>query len=171
MVQQTRRVLNLLLCITAFCGSLCAQTEKTITIRMLDSKSGKLIATSSFLVRINHQQTVHGNWVLQNEDGTGKLTVPGDAALLSVRATYDSSTSVYANCDANKDTGSSYQGPSLDRWYEISDILANGVMAPNHCIGKKVPNHPQVFAKPGEFVFFVRKQNWREQMREDYTSH
>jgi hypothetical protein len=166
MALQTRRVLYLLLCITTCCGSLRAQTEKTITIRMLDGKSGKLIVTSSFLVRINHQQTVHGNWVVQNEDGTGKLTVPGDAALLSVRATYDSSTSVYANCDANKDTGSSYQGAALDRWYEISDILANGVLAPNNCIGKKVPNHPQVFAKPGEFVFFVRRLNAMEKFRE-----
>ena len=129
MIQQTRRVLNLLLCMTACCGSLYAQTEKTITLRMLDGKSGKLIATSNFLVRIDHQQTVHGNWVVKNEDGTGKLTVPGDAALLSVHATYDSAIYVYANCDANKDIGSSVRGPALDRWYEISDILATGVMA------------------------------------------
>ena len=166
MVQQTRRVLNLLLCMTACCGSLCAQTEKTVTLRMLDGKSGKLITTSSFLVRIDHQQTVHGNWVTQNENGTGKLTVPGEAALLSVRATYDSSTSVYANCDANKDIGSSDRGPALDRWYKISDILAIGVAAPNNCIGKKVPNNLQIIAKPGEFVFFVRRLNMAEQFRD-----
>ena len=166
MVQQTRRMLNLLLCMIACCGSLCAQTERTITLRMLDGKSGKLIATSNFLVRIDHQQTVHGNWVVQNEDGTGKLTVPGDAVLLSVRATYDSATSIYANCDANKYLGSSARGPALDRWYKISDILAIGVAAPNNCIGKKVPNYPQVFAKPGEFVFFVRRLNAAEQFHE-----
>jgi hypothetical protein len=104
--------------------------------------------------------------VVQNEDGTGKLTVPGDAVLLSVRATYDSATSIYANCDANKYLGSSARGPALDRWYKISDILAIGVAAPNNCIGKKVPNYPQVFAKPGEFVFFVRRLNAAEQFHE-----
>jgi hypothetical protein len=133
---------------------------------MLDGKSGKLIATSNFLVRIDHQQTVHGNWVVKNENGTGKLTVPGDATLLSVHATYDSAYSVYANCDVNKDSGSSVQGPALDRWYQISDILATGVMAPNNCVGKKASNHPQVFAIPGEFVFYVRRLNMMEQFHE-----
>jgi hypothetical protein len=47
----------------AFCGVLCAQTGKTITLRMMDGKTGRLIATSDFLARIDHQQTVHANWV------------------------------------------------------------------------------------------------------------
>jgi len=163
MVQQTRRVLNLLLCMTACCGSLCAQTEKTVTLRMLDGKSGKLIATSNFLVRIDHQQTVHGNWVVKNEDGSGKLTLPGNAIAISVRATYDSNTVMYVNCDAAKDVGSSDRAPGLDRWYKVADILESGVVAPNGCAGKKIPDKLQVVAKPGEFVFFVRKLNAKEQ--------
>ena len=81
MARQIHRVLLLLLCMAAFCascGSLLAQTQKTITLRMMDGKTGKLIATSDFLVRIDHQQTVHANWVTMNEDGTGKLTLPGE---------------------------------------------------------------------------------------------
>jgi hypothetical protein len=39
-------------------------------------------------------------------------------------------------------------------------------VAPNDCVGKKVPERLQVVAKPGEFVFFVRPQNAREQMRD-----
>ena len=68
------RVLALLLCMAASCGCLCAQADQTITLRMLDARTGKLIETSYFLVRINHEETVHANWVLQNQNGTGKLT-------------------------------------------------------------------------------------------------
>jgi hypothetical protein len=150
-------------CLVGFCGSLCAQTGKTITVRMLDSKTGNLIATSDFLVRVDHEKTAHGNWVEKNEDGAGKLTVPDGATVLSIRATYDSNTLVYVNCDTDKDRGSSEQAPAVDRWYKISDILTLGVVAPNGCGGKKVADKLQVIAKPGEFVFFVRKLNAREQ--------
>jgi hypothetical protein len=169
MVRQTHRVLLFLLCMAAFCGScgsLLAQTQKTITLRMMDGKTGKLIATTDFLVRIDHQQTVHADWVTMNEDGTGKLTLPGDASLLSIHASYDSSTSLFINCDANKDYKASNTGPILDRWYSVSDILTKGIVAPNDCIGTKVPDKLQVFAKPGEFIFFVRRLTAREQFHE-----
>jgi hypothetical protein len=166
MARRTHRVLSLLLCMAAFCGVLCAQTGKTITLRMMDGKTGRLIATSDFLARIDHQQTVHANWVTMNEDGTGKLIVPGDASLLSIRASYDGSTSLYVNCDANKDTKGVNPGPILDRWYSVSDILTKGVVAPNDCIGKTVPEKLQIFAKPGEFVFFVRRMNAIEEYRD-----
>jgi hypothetical protein len=152
------------LCLAAICGSLHAQGDKTVTIRMLDSRTGILIASSDYLVRINQQETVHGNWVVKNEDGSGKLTLPADAATVSIRATYDSNTAMYVNCDAAKDTGSSEHAPGLDRWYKVSEILETGVVAPNGCAGKKIPDRLQVFAKPGEFVFFVRKMNAREQL-------
>jgi hypothetical protein len=133
---------------------------------MLDSKSGNLIATSQFLVRIDHQETVHGNWVVKNEDGTGKLTVPASADVLSIHATYEDTTQVYVNCDANKDVGTSAHAAGLDHWYKISGILTSGVVAPNACVGKKVPDKLQVVAQPGEFVFFVRKLNVKEQFQD-----
>jgi hypothetical protein len=163
MIRQTHRALYLLLCAAALCGPLRAQTSKTVTIRMLDSRSGILIASSDYLVRVNHEEAVHGNWVVKNEDGSGKLTLPGDAAALSVRATYDSNTVMYVNCDAAKDVGSANRAPGLDRWYKVADILESGVVAPNGCAGKKIPDKLQVVAKPGEFVFFVRKLNAKEQ--------
>lgn len=166
MINWTHRALYLLLCVAAVCGPLRAQTEKTVTIRMLDSRTGILIASSDYLVRINHEETVHGNWVVKNEDGSGKLTLPGDATALSVRATYDSSTSMYVNCDAAKDVGSSDRAPGLDRWYKVSEILESGVVASNGCAGKKIPGRLQVVAKPGEFVFFVRKLNAKEQFEQ-----
>jgi hypothetical protein len=166
MIGRIHPALYLLFWFAAFCGPLCAQTDKTITIRMLDSKTGILIASSDFLVRINHEQTVHGNWVLKNEDGSGKLTLPNVATALSIRATYDSTTMIYVNCDADKDLGSSDHAPALDRWYKVSDIVELGVVAPNGCGGKKVSDKLQVIAKPGEFVFFVRKLNAKEQFQE-----
>jgi hypothetical protein len=166
MIRQTHRALYLLLCVAATCGSLRAQTVKTVTIRMLDNKTGILIPSSNYLVRINHEETIHGSWVVKNEDGSGRLTLPADAATLSIRATYDANTVMYVNCDAAKDTGSSEHAPGLDRWYKVSDILESGVVAPNGCVGKKVPDRLQVVAKPGEFVFFVRKLNAKEQFEQ-----
>jgi hypothetical protein len=43
------------------------------------------------------------------------------------------------------------------------DIVDKGVVAPNGCAGKKIPERLQVVANPGEFVFFVRKLNAKEQ--------
>jgi PKD repeat protein len=166
MIGKLKHGFYLVLCMAALCGSLFAQSQKTITVRMLDSKSGNLIATSQFLVRIDHQETVHGNWVVKNEDGTGKLTVPASADVLSIHATYEDTTQVYVNCDANKDVGTSAHAAGLDHWYKISGILTSGVVAPNACVGKKVPDKLQVVAQPGEFVFFVRKLNVKEQFQD-----
>ena len=178
MLRLTHRAFTLLVCMAAFCGLLCAQTGKTITVRMLNGKTGRLIETSTFLVRVDHEPTVHADWVTPNEDGTGKLTLPRIASLLSIRGTYDSSMTIYVNCDS-----ASEKTNPIDRWYAIAEILSVGVAAPNSCVKPaedakfkplaklKPVAIPTPAAKPGEFVFFVRKQNWREQMREDEFSH
>jgi hypothetical protein len=159
-------------------GWLHAQTGKTITVRMLDGKSGKLITTSTYLVRVDHEPIVHADWVTPNEDGTGKLSVPRSASLLSIQGTYDTSMTIYVNCDS-----ASEKTNPIDRWYSIAEIFSLGVAAPNDCVKpaeaakfkplaklKPVATSTPA-AKPGEFVFYVRKQNWREQMREDESPH
>ena len=166
MTRRLHGLFFLLIFLTSACSSLCAQNEKTITIRILDSRSGLLIASSNFLIRVNHLEPVHGDWVHKNEDGTGALTVPADADVLSIHATYESATLTYANCDANKDHGSSDHAAKPDHWYSVATILASGVVAPNDCVGKKVPERLQVVAKPGEFVFFVRTLNTAERFRD-----
>jgi hypothetical protein len=163
MIRRIDRALCLVLCMAAFCGAVCAQAQKTITLRMLDSRTGKHIATTDFLVRINHEDTAHANWVTQSEDGTIKLTLPDNATVLSVRATYDSATSFYVNCDADTSHWLSNGGPAPDHWYKVADILALGVVAPAGCSGKKITDKLQVVAKPGEFIFYVRKQSALEQ--------
>jgi hypothetical protein len=165
MNRRTYRVLALLACMAAFCGSLSAQAWQVIIVRMLDSKTGKLIQTSDFLVRVDHDSTVHANWVTQNEDGTGKLTVPKDASLLAIQGKYDSSTQIYINCDSAAEK----ENPS-DHWYAVSTILTSGIVAPNGCVKPSDAAKIKPVAKPGEFVFFVRKHNWREQMDDDFSS-
>jgi hypothetical protein len=143
-----------------------AQTEKTITIRMLDGKTGRLIATSNFLVRINHDQTLHADWVVQNEDGTGKLTLPKNGSLIAVQGTYDRSEEIYVNCDS----ASQKENP-IDHWYAVSEIQTTGVIAPNSCVKPSESAKLRPVLKPGVFVFYVRKKNWREQSDEDFVAH
>lgn len=147
-------------------GTVAAQPEQTVILRMLDSKSGVLIASNNFLVRVNHETEVHGNWVAQNEDGSGRLVIPGYAKELLIHATYESATLTYVNCDADKDRGTAEHAAVIDHWYSIAAILTSGIVAPNQCIGKKVPEKLQVVAKPGEFVFFVRPMNTVERFKE-----
>jgi hypothetical protein len=160
------RVFLIFVCVAAFCGAEPAQTDKTITVRMLDSRTGLLIASTNYLVRMNHLEAVHGDWVRKNEDGTGNLALPADADVISIHATYESATQVYVNCDTNKDRGSADHAANPDRWYPVATILTSGLVAPNDCVGKKVPEKLQVVAKPGEFVFFVREMNSMERFKE-----
>ncbi len=161
---RTYRVLALLLCMAASCAVLWAQTNKPITVRMLDARTGKLIETSYFLIRINHEETVHANWVVQNENGTGKLTLPGNAQVLAIQATYDSATQYYVNCDS--DIG---EGKPSDRWYAVHEILTSGIVAANRCVRAKDAVKITPAPAPGVFVFFVRPRGWREEAK-DFSS-
>ncbi len=134
MVRRIDRGLALLFCIAALCGSLYAQTEKTITIRLLDGKTGDPRVASGFLVRINHEKTVHANWVVQSEDGTGTLTLPEGATLLSIHGTYEDSMLTYVNCDSAAE-----KAKPVDHWYVVSEIMTSGIVTPNHCVKPKEP--------------------------------
>lgn len=149
------RVLAKFVCVTAFCVSLHAQTVNTIHIRLLDGKTGLPVAPSNFLVKVDHHDTVHNEWVHMYDDGTVIVTVPAGAKEFSVKATYDASMETYINCDAAKESDR-----ERDIWYPISEILKAGVVAPNEC------SKTHYTAKPGEFVFFVRKRNWRDPPQE-----
>ena len=158
MFARTLTALLTIVCIAVFCGSLAAQTDRTITIRMLDGATGKLLSSANLLIRINHQKTPHADWVHANEDGTARLTLPPDATVLTPEATYHDTMETYVNCDSVKDK--QFSGA---HWYAVYGILSTGVVTPNGC-GKKT-----AVAKPGEFIFFVRHKNWQDSMRQDYT--
>ncbi len=120
-----------------------AQPDYSITIRMLDSKTGRPITTSEFQVWIDHASGTNGSWVRPDSDGVGEMALPRSASVISVHAQYGTAMWSYVNCDSVKD-----RGPYFDHWYTISDILTSGIVAPNRCSKQKV------IAKPGEFIFF-----------------
>jgi hypothetical protein len=145
------RTLVGLLCAAVFCAGLHAQAAITVQIRLLDGKTGLPVKASNYLVRIDHHDTAHSEWVKMNDDGTVIVTLPSDAREIAVKATYDMSTETYINCEISKESDK-----QRDIWYPIAQVLQSGVVAPNEC------SQTHYTAKPGEFVFFVRKLNWRE---------
>ena len=149
------RTLAKLACVTAFCVSLQAQTVNTISIRLLDGKTGLPVKASNFLPKVDRHDILHNDWVHMYDDGTVIVTVPADAKYFSLKATYNESMDTYINCDAAKESDR-----ERDIWYSISDILKSGVVAPNQC------SKTNYTAKPGEFVFFVRKRDWRDRGNE-----
>lgn len=162
MVRRTFGAL-LLVSMAAVCGCLYAQMGsaeawKTVTVRVLDSRTGEPVSPDMLMVRINERAANHSNWVRQNDDGSAQVRLPADAKVLSVQATYDNSTEIYINCDAAVE-----KNTSTKHWYGVPEILASGVVAPNECKQRKHALPPKADAKPGEFVFFVRQRKSREE--------
>lgn len=161
------RNLPLVLAIAAAAAvPLHAQAARVITLRMLDAKSGQPIAKPDFLVQINHETTQHADWVHAGTDGSQQMTVPADATEILIHGKYDLSMSVYVNCDTQRNRGipasaMPVSSTAPDKWYSVSDILASGVVAHNGC--GKGKDSDKLLPKPGEFVFYVRKMNWREE--------
>jgi hypothetical protein len=149
--------LALLFLISIVCQTVSGQAARTITVRILDGKTGQRITPTGFLIRVDHQSSAHNDWVRQNEDGTAQLTLPPDVSLLLIRATYDSSTEIYLNCDAVK----RYQTAN-PRWYPVSEIAAKGLVAQNGCIDQTHEDKLKTTANPGEFVLYVRKDWLKE---------
>jgi hypothetical protein len=141
----------------ALCTFLHAQSTRTITVLMLDGKTGKPIIPSNFIVRLDHLDAGRNELLQLGDDGIGTITVPGGASFLSIQGTYNKSTDIYINCDAGmeKDTRTLH-------WYAIPEILSTGVVAPNECYKGKYAEATHTDPKPGQFVLFVRANNWRE---------
>jgi hypothetical protein len=138
----------------AMCLSLHAQEgAKLITVQLRDGKSGLLIAPSNVLLRIDHSDTIHNEWVKMYDNGTVLVRVPDDTKVLSLQATYDEGMSTYINCDAAK-----LSDKEREIWYPIDTILKTGVAATNQC--GKIQYKPQA----GQFIFFVRKRNAFDRM-------
>jgi hypothetical protein len=67
----------------------------------------------------------------------------------------------YVNCDSTLENT-----VRVGRWYSISEVLASGVVAPNGCGKPKDAAKIKPAAKPGEFVFLVRRMSTSERWRE-----
>jgi hypothetical protein len=138
-------------------GLLHAQSGQTISILMLDGKTGKPLVPNNYIVRFNHLDAFHNEALQLNDDGLGKVVVPANATFISVQGTFHTSLDIYINCDAGME-----KNTSTLHWYPISEILNSGVAAANECFKGKYAEATHVTAKPGEFIFFVRETNWRE---------
>ena len=153
------RMLLLPTLMALFCGSMHAQDTKKIIIRILDYKTGHPVQPTGYMIRIDHQTIIHGDWVKENDDATGELSVPTDASVVSIHSSYDNSMDIYINCDMDKP-----KELPQEMWYSISEILTSGVVALNNCVkAKQVAKIKVPDPKPGEIVLFVRPKNWREQ--------
>jgi hypothetical protein len=142
----------------AACSQLIAQSAKTITVRVVDGKTGLAVTPDNLQVRIKGHESINANWVKQKDDGTTEVAIPDGATAISLHATYDNSMAYYVNCDVarQKDTAS-------ESWYPVADILSGGIKMQNECVkSKDADKLNSVDVKPGEFVLFVRKKNWRE---------
>jgi hypothetical protein len=144
-----------------FIGMLPAQTGRVITLKVRDGKTGQTVTPSNVQVRFNHQGEASGSWVDQKEDGTIEVKLPADTKVIAVRATYDNSMEYFVNCDMAKQKES-----SVDSWYPVSDILTSGIAISNDCVRPKDADKVKVDVKPGEFILFVRKRNWKEEAKE-----
>ena len=156
----SKLLLLALLCV--FTRAVFAQDRGAITLRILDSKTGTRITPTGFLVRIDHESTERHDLVRPNDDGTSELHLPAGTSVFLIHATYQASTEIYVNCDAV----SQYQtaGP---RWYSVEEVQKIGFVALNGCVNPRNEAKIKTTANPGEFVLYVRKANWREQVKED----
>jgi hypothetical protein len=150
----TTRTLARLACIFAIVTSLHAQTGKTITVELRDGKTGLPVTPSNLLLRIDHHDAIHSDWVKINDDNTMTVSVPDDAKEISLQATYGDGMDTYINCDVAKQS-------DKERlvWYSIDLIMKSGAVTPNECSKTEYP------AKPGAFVFFVRKRGALDRLR------
>jgi hypothetical protein len=143
------------------CGTLGAQSERTITVRMLDSKTGQPITTSEIEVRMrvpvisNQAKGIPPVYVRPNKDGVGTATFPIAASDIRVYASYGKANWSYVDCDSIQDRGS-----TQEHWYSISEIVSTGIAPHNFCSKRRIA------VKPGEFVFFVRPMTFSEKMHE-----
>lgn len=138
-------------------ATLHAQTAKTVTVRVLDGKTGDPVTPDNVVVRIDRQSTIHVEWVKLDDHGVATVTLPATATSVSVHASYGETMDYYVNCDVARQKNS-----SQETWYPLGDILTQGLVMPNECGRARSARSLKIEPKPGEFVVYVRKRNWHD---------
>ncbi len=154
---QAIRGATLLACALLLSSLAAAQAGPTVTIRILDGKTGEPINPTNLLIRVDHRDEPYNEGLKLNGADPATAVLPPGATLLSVQGAYSESMDIYVNCDA--DLGKS-EGPL--KWYSIADILKTGMVAPDQCYKGRYATKMHITVKPGEFVFFVRPHGWRD---------
>jgi len=154
-----------LFCIAFFvfltANALRAQSESTIRIRVLDSKTGLPFAKNDlhfvfWAGKNSPDSTVFAYDAIltgsQTGMGLGEVTIPAEMHFVRAFINYRSSWGL-VSCDFRKD----HPGPIPV--YSVSRILASGIAAPNLCSSKTAT------ARPGEFILFARNLTvWEKAM-------
>lgn len=157
------RQLTYAILLTVATTAATAQSGKTITLRVVDGKTGEKVTPDNIQVRFkSNGKMTDKSWLKQEEDGTTEVKIPDGATSISLKATYDNSTSFYVNCDVAKQ-----KDKTGETWYPVADILSAGIKIPDDCVKEKDADKITVDVKPGEFVLFVRKKNWIENGTQD----
>lgn len=113
---------------------------QTLTIRLLNAKSGKGIGKKK--VTIKWDKNFRSSEVLMNSDGVGHIDVPSDAKQFIIvagpRVGEDSYRIAYRDCS---------ELPAA--LIEVSEVMQNGLVPQNNC------GHQNAIPRPGEIVFWA----------------
>lgn len=126
--------------VLAVCFSANAQT---ITIRLLDAKSGKPMKNEN--VTVKWDKDFKSSEVSVNDVGTGTVQIPNDAKefvmLAGPRKGDEPNRVAYINCNG--------QSPSV---FSVADVMNHGIVPKNIC------GHANVVSHPDEIVFWARRR-------------
>ena len=148
------------LCATLICAQQSQKQPRILTVIMVDGKTGKTMIPDNFVIRFNRLDAIRNETLTLNDDVSGKVRLPADAKLISVQGAYHNNIDLYINCDAGME-----KDASTLHWYPITDILSNGLSAPNECYKGKYAKTVAIPPAPGEFIFYVREPTWRDSLQ------
>lgn len=134
-VERKSASLLLLFWLLVMWGPSSAQSDRFITIRMLDSKTGEPITSQEFRIlfqALPDPSKISGldSYWMEGGERHGILRIPFEpgAATIAVHSSYGLANWSHINCDFVKDR--------REHWYLITDILNSGIVTPNHCTGR-----------------------------------
>ena len=119
------RALASLAVMTAFCVALNAQAVQTISIRLLDGKTGLPVKASNFLVRVDHNDTVHQRLGQDQRRWHRSRHSPRRRQRDLRQGHLRMGMDTYVDCDAAKESDK-----ERNIWYPVSTILAPGSSRP-----------------------------------------
>jgi len=144
------RTFALLVALTLSLQNSGQTSEKSVTIRLLDSRNGKPMVANVVEIWVDKDRS-HVITTHTGPDGVASATIPNGTSEISIYAQQDG-WYLY-RCDLTKDTSKPAPVYSLDQ------IMRSGVVAANRCNRRTAPT------QPGEIALFVRPQSLWEKMK------
>jgi hypothetical protein len=155
MYPQLRYFFHLALCIGALAialsigGAVLSEplTAQTITVRMLNGKTGKPLSNKNVTLRWSPHFDPPGSVVNSGKDGVATAEVPLGAKMFWVmggpKVGNDPNRIPYINCNA-----------PMEMTLQVEQVLKNGYVPGNTCSKKSA------VSRPGEIVFWAMPKPW-----------